>query len=510
MDREIGFSGINTRNKGKGVYMYKVLVIVLIWGAIHISSLTSWATTYYVDKNNANASNSNSGTENSPWLTIQHAVDIVKAGDSVYIRSGIYAERVDLTGSNGTEGRSGNETDGYITYEAFPGDSVILDGTGFTWGAGFMSGVYTEGSRSMNYIKIKGLTIGNYPAKGIVFDMDKPTPPNSTGSNHIIIENCIIYGSNYGVLIDGGDEAVNGEAYQIVIRNNRVFNCVNHGIKLMDREQPGYINRMHIYDAIVEGNTVYNNGHRGIHASTGAYKITIKNNIVYNNKLQGISTNEIWDSVIENNTVYANGQGPESEDEGIVIWSSKNISITDNKIYDNSGFGLKFWEDLSNTGSSPTVENNVIFKNHGGGLEISADVNDGKIYNNTFASNQGTGLYISSSVSGHDVKNNIIYQNSNQISPGAGNSYNYNLYFPNVSFSLKGANSLSEDPLFANSQGNDFHLRSNSPAVDSGIDVGIITDIEKKLRPQGNGYDIGAYEYNEEITAPLNLRVISN
>lgn len=45
---------------------------------------------YYVDKNNPNASDSNPGTENFPWLTIQKAADTMEAGDTVYIKEGIY------------------------------------------------------------------------------------------------------------------------------------------------------------------------------------------------------------------------------------------------------------------------------------------------------------------------------------------------------------------------------------------------------------------------------------
>ena len=51
--------------------------------------------------------------------------------------------------------------------------------------------------------------------------------------------------------------------------------------------------------------------------------------------------------------------------------------------------------------------------------------------------------------------------------------------------------------LFANPSGNDFHLTASSPAVDIGISTrcGPATDLAGNRRPVGNGYDIGAYEY---------------
>ena len=52
------------------------------------------ATTYYVDKNHSSASDANPGTEDLPWLTIQHAADTMVAGDTVLIRNGVYNEHI--------------------------------------------------------------------------------------------------------------------------------------------------------------------------------------------------------------------------------------------------------------------------------------------------------------------------------------------------------------------------------------------------------------------------------
>src|SRR5262245_66222229 len=42
----------------------------------------------------------------------------------------------------------------------------------------------------------------------------------------------------------------------------------------------------------------------------------------------------------------------------------------------------------------------------------------------------------------------------------------------------------------------DFHLQASSLAIDSGAVVPVSTDHEGRQRPQGGGYDIGAYEYS--------------
>ena len=45
---------------------------------------------------------------------------------------------------------------------------------------------------------------------------------------------------------------------------------------------------------------------------------------------------------------------------------------------------------------------------------------------------------------------------------------------------------------------NDYHLLSNSPAIDKALALdGLTDDLDSVVRPQGNAYDIGPYEYKE-------------
>jgi len=52
---------------------------------------------------------------------------------------------------------------------------------------------------------------------------------------------------------------------------------------------------------------------------------------------------------------------------------------------------------------------------------------------------------------------------------------------------------------FVDAGGGDYHLKAGSPAIDSGKEVKrfhIIKDRDNKKRPQGAGYDLGAFEYS--------------
>ncbi|MCZ6899175.1 MAG: T9SS type A sorting domain-containing protein, partial [Bacteroidetes bacterium] len=56
---------------------------------------------------------------------------------------------------------------------------------------------------------------------------------------------------------------------------------------------------------------------------------------------------------------------------------------------------------------------------------------------------------------------------------------------------------------FMNVAMNDYHPNSNSPSIDSGVDLTMVTiDRDGVTRPQGAGYDIGAYEF---IPAPTTI-----
>jgi len=49
----------------------------------------------------------------------------------------------------------------------------------------------------------------------------------------------------------------------------------------------------------------------------------------------------------------------------------------------------------------------------------------------------------------------------------------------------------------------DYHLQPGSPCVDAGTDAGVYDDLDGQVRPQGNGFDMGAYELPEPATLSL-------
>jgi hypothetical protein len=54
---------------------------------------------------------------------------------------------------------------------------------------------------------------------------------------------------------------------------------------------------------------------------------------------------------------------------------------------------------------------------------------------------------------------------------------------------------INKEPLFADTAAVDLRLRLTSPAIDAGIVTDNALDFDALSRPQGQGYDIGAFEY---------------
>ena len=78
--------------------------------------------TYFVDNRNPRAADSNPGTEEQPFLTINKAAQVLQPGERMVIMTGVYRERVDPA-------RGGTGPDKMISFEAAPGADVVVKGS---------------------------------------------------------------------------------------------------------------------------------------------------------------------------------------------------------------------------------------------------------------------------------------------------------------------------------------------------------------------------------------------
>ncbi len=166
---------------------------------------------------------------------------------------------------------------------------------------------------------------------------------------------------------------------------------------------------------------------------------------------------------------------------------------------------------IASRGDLPlTITNCLFYGNrvqYGGGIAINGTgTNENlNVMNCTFADNilVGTGatggaIYsLKTAGTAFNVTNCILWgnTNTNEIAGATG------FLAPTVSYTdsdqtgyAGSSGNINNDPLFAGS--GDYHLQAASPCIDNGTSTGAPSiDIEGTSRPQGAGYDMGAYEY---------------
>jgi hypothetical protein len=164
---------------------------------------------------------------------------------------------------------------------------------------------------------------------------------------------------------------------------------------------------------------------------------------------------------------------------------------------------------LNHYDSSPAVTNCVFTDNGtggGGGGVCDYQSSSPALMNCTFSANTGPfgAAIFNYSSSSPAVTNCILWddaatQSGNEIynAEVEGNPSSPVVTYSCVEDGYDGTGNISSDPpSFVDALGGDFHLQAGSPCIDKGTSEGAPdTDIEGTPRPQGGGYDMGAYEY---------------
>jgi hypothetical protein len=404
------------------------------------STSASTGKTYYVAKT---GNDNNPGTITQPWLTISKAASTMVAGDTVFIKRGTYSEYVSITKS----GSPGN----YITYSAYPGDEnlAIIDGSTLTstwWDDEGLIAI------KASYINITGLRVTNSKLAGIT-----AFGPNTD----ITLRNNIVSHTSTQCISFDGDEYTH-DIKNVTIIGNYVSDCVNGnnpGIKFGEFLTVQGVDTFEVAGNIVCCSTVDGTGGgEGIDVPGGI------NGAIHHNIVHDLSRLLIYVST----------------DAGGI---TNNIDVYDNLVY-NGSFSSQCEVSWGCSGivvvpeggtvSNVNVYNNIVY-NTLRSLDVvsSSNVN---INSNTLR-NQ---IYISSST-GVVIRNTV----GTSINDGSGSTKDHN-WLTDTQGSAG----------FVNEAGHDYHLQSSSPLINAGTAIGAPAfDFDGIPRPQGAGYDIGAFEY---------------
>jgi len=451
------------------------LFLTAIFLTIGIASSPVFAITYYVDQ--ASGNDANIGTSRqAPLKTIQMATDKTAPGDVVIVLPGSYSERVRVTRS----GASGQpiifQAEGSVVCHGFTIRANYIHIIGFEitdtvndWAEG--AGIHLQGK----YGEIRSNYIHDVTRVGIqVWSADKDSPDTSDCK---IVGNRIVRAGLSGIEIYGRNHLVEG-------------NDISHTLQ----RPPKWINPPNWADA--DGMRFFGSGHvirkNHIHdistADAGnidphvdcfqtwgpAYNILIEQNYcdIPDDGMQAVMinafTSPVRDITVRNNVVKAF--------QFLNVWNCEHLVAANNTFISQLSY---------QRGSAYAIELH--------------DSPNGKVKNNIFY-DAGRNEYAylwndNGSVAGLEVGNNCHYI-SNGIPPAG-------IIWPN---------DLRVDPKLINLSANDFHLQKNSPLIDKGSPLTEVTnDFDGMIRPQGVGYDIGAYEFHMKtstIGSPNGLRVL--
>jgi len=335
--------------------------------------------------------------------------------------------------------------------------------------------------------------------------------------NYVTFDNLHLYGANdeswRGVITDW--YSGNVPRAGLTVSNCEIACGADEGIRLALANPAARFTGIKIFN-----NSIHHfdsNQAWGIHLFEGNGKGAEFNCDIYNNTIyncyQGIRVQGARNSRIHENEFYNNGR----ECDILPGPRVSNIEIYRNYHHDSTGEAV--WIGTSD------IENVSVYYNVVCGLTalVAYVVDQGaknvSFYNNTIYGCENSAFCIGNSgrVTGVVMKNNLVY------TVGIGSNVEYrhdsrfisenNCWDPDSSFWDADARTTRDWAYWTGTLGHDAHglyevagmkapekgdftLRPGSPCIDAGADVGLRKDHAGNKVPQGDGVDIGAFEYS--------------
>lgn len=311
------------------------LLLVSIFFSLQISSYSQ--TTYYLDKDNPNASDNNAGSNpNFPWLTWNKAVNTAQAGDIVIIKKSASSY---IPTSNTYFNNSGTVNNRIVFKGENPNDRPVIDYQNnknfsanniqyVTWEdleiRNTGNGVWTQGS---NYLIFKDIFI-NGCASGSTLRFQ---------GDYNIVEYCEITGSKWNaitIMSNSHNTANTSDDWRCrgnIIRYNYVHdNTAHHSINIFPYVSPGNSDLMPQY---IDSTQIY--GNRLENSNWGIYSRYMRAFKIYNNLIINCTEGGIQ---LERNYDSGNAGSPDSSRYG--TYDAKGGIIANNTIYNcKSSYG---------------------------------------------------------------------------------------------------------------------------------------------------------------------------
>jgi len=417
--------------------------------------------TYFVDRNAGN--DSNDGSSNRPWRTLNKANDEIAPGDEVRIRTGVYHETVRLNKANTTwRPDTGHEPviDGHYNEDLFNNDHKLPNPD------------QTEGF-------LPGSSVGSMvvlTAEGVTFDGLRVQ--NSAGSAvSVSASNCTVRNCRIDFTYNTSIKANTSSGYMenVVFENNV---CTRASVRYYDplrgggkESVTGVMKMGRTRDGIIRNNICAFGHGEGINVGKDNYRILVEGNVVHTCNHVHLYINRSVDVTMRNNLVYhlyipvfvgANDKPP----AGIAIGDENPrdgnwIHSSGGQIYNNVVIGL---------GTLFSVRNNA--------HNYDTQMENCYVGHNTFIARDKTraGISIIGNMQGRPhrgsiFENNVIYA-TEQISQGNGDiggvAFRNNLWSVLPDAAMRGPGDRVGDPNLVNVLAD---LVSNFPDPESNINL---------------------------------------
>lgn len=389
--------------------------LALLSSIIVFFNLSVFSATYYLAPT---GSDSNSGTITSPWFTLNKAWTVVKAGDIVYLRGGVFAfdSQQYLTGKNGASGS-------VIQILAYPGESPVLTKSGkYTVNEGIhFSGdyFYWKGIEITGFTQISSGLCDGFRVENSSYNTFEELKIHNNGngmqianlgytlhSTGNLVLNCDFYENQDPMTVDKYGNA-DGLAIEWIthpedvntIRGCRFWWNTDDGLDLYHNEGTVIIeNCQSFYNGYIPQTFTTagdGNGFKlgdGITNQSTVLKRIVKNCISAKNRMNGFTPNALYGIIeLDNCTAYGNGNiGIHISDFNLVDIAKNCLSFSNGTNIGLSTAGTY----VTNSWQNSLVFSTADFKSLDTNLLLAVRKSDGSLPDNDYLKLIGTSKLI--------------------------------------------------------------------------------------------------------------------
>ena len=471
--------------------------------------------THYIDNTHPSATDTANpyGTAEVPRMTLLAANNTYPAGSVVEIHGGPYEYAA--------------------TWRNITGNGTVSNP------------VFYRGTDPANMPQIKqitshsgGMRVQLYGSYFIIENLEftgECIPKIKDGTDHISFRSCEI--DNEGSYTNYAAAISNAGNYNVVYNN-----YIHHNERALDVDSHGTTTASGTsYFWVLDNEISYNSGdafqaaHR---AAVAPHHIYIGRNVMHHDRENGVDLKTIDDIIISENIIYGYVDSSTSNGDAVVVGSNgyseqygplrswflfneiyssqtglrfegaEDCWVIGNTFHDIVGDAIQF--DIDVDSDNVNVIHNTIVSAGGDGIHHhwKAGATNLRILGNIISDIGDAHVEISQAmIPAFIVENNLFYQNGSNVVVEMGNTFYYSQSASTYNAFATWANNVIGNPMFVDEAGDNYRIQSGSAAIDIAVEttayatfqslygIDIRVDMDEASRPNGAGWDAGAYEY---------------